>query len=392
MPHKADETYFEKKKKWSEYKDQILDYYLKPYLDKVSKIGKPITIIDCFAGRGRFLDGSDGSPRIIANRIQDKLRNSTTPIDLIAIEKCDNLIAPLTDALSEYTFATVRHDSFQNMTSLIDQAARNKTVFLYIDPYAVEGLDWATIDNALSHIRRSDSSVELLLNFNAHAFVRRATATLGQAMPAFHYDTAEAEREHEEDWKRVLEETPSVEKLDKAVGQHWWKTIFRDVVEPEEQRKQLISGLCDRLTSLSRYACPYEIREKPHHTTPKYVLVFASRFPGAITLVNRAVVNARDKFVEDTLPPQNALFEMRSKVWVPEPIDAREYIRKTLRGCESPLSVKKLTEQVIIQYFGIFTDTVFKQQIKEMYSAGQLIAEGNPERLNDDSVISLARK
>ena len=37
--HKADKTFFEKKRHWSKRKDKILGYYLTPYLAKVSKLG-----------------------------------------------------------------------------------------------------------------------------------------------------------------------------------------------------------------------------------------------------------------------------------------------------------------------------------------------------------------
>ena len=191
MPHKAGDSFFDKKEKWSEYKDQILSYYMKPYLAKVSRLKKPITIIDCFAGRGQFKDGNDGSPRIIASKIQEQLRIHGTPeIRFLAIEKSDGLIDALTDSIREYSFATVRHDTFENTATLIAELSKTNTVFLYVDPYAIEGLDWGTIVKALSQIKLSQSSIELLMNFNAHAFVRRASAALGKPIPDFAFDPA----------------------------------------------------------------------------------------------------------------------------------------------------------------------------------------------------------
>lgn len=62
--------FFHEKKPWSRYKDLILDYYLEPYLAKVAKLRRPILIVDCFAGPGRFDDGERGSPLIISHRLQ----------------------------------------------------------------------------------------------------------------------------------------------------------------------------------------------------------------------------------------------------------------------------------------------------------------------------------
>src|ERR1700683_3193361 len=58
--------FFEAKRPWSKYKDFILGYYLDPYIPKVATLKKPILIVDCFAGCGRFGDGEPGSPLIIA--------------------------------------------------------------------------------------------------------------------------------------------------------------------------------------------------------------------------------------------------------------------------------------------------------------------------------------
>lgn len=392
MPHKAGDSFFDKKESWSEYKDQILNYYLKPYLAKVSRIGKPITIIDCFAGRGKFKDGKDGSPRIIAKRIQEQLRVEGTPdIQLLAIEKSDGLIEPLIDSLKEYSFASVRHDSFENTTPIIDEVSKTNTVFLYVDPYAIEGLDWNTIEKALSHIKQSQSSIELLMNFNAHAFVRRASAALGKPLPDFAFDTDEARQEHVEDWERIAAEVPTVEKLDKAVGSNWWLQIFRDFNLPSQQRDKLVKGLCSRLEDLGRHAYSYEILEKPHHTTPKYVLVFASRYTGAITLVNEAVVDARDNFVEKHLPEETGLFgDMRPAKWVPQPTDIRKEVREILRNESSAIEREHLVEKYIINHFGIFRRKTIEEQIKAMYEEGEILIS-DPAKWNKQSLLRIAR-
>ena len=62
--------FFKRKRDWSKYKDLILDYYLGPYLQIVKQIRKPILVVDCFAGPGRFDDGQSGSPLIIAKHLQ----------------------------------------------------------------------------------------------------------------------------------------------------------------------------------------------------------------------------------------------------------------------------------------------------------------------------------
>src|SRR3990167_11042175 len=75
MGHTRD--FFKIKKGWSLQKDEIFDHYLKPYIAKILSTGKPLTIIDCFAGKGRFEDGSIGSPVIIAKHIKSVLEGNS---------------------------------------------------------------------------------------------------------------------------------------------------------------------------------------------------------------------------------------------------------------------------------------------------------------------------
>jgi len=204
-------------------------------------------------------------------------------------------------------------------------------------------------------------------------------------------DTDEARQEHIEDWNRVAVEIPTIEKLDKAVGSEWWLKIFRDIVQPRQQRNELVKGLCARLEDLSRHAYPYEILEKPHHTTPKYVLVFASRYTGAVTLVNNAVVKARDTFVEEHLPEEVGLWgDMRPDKWVPKPTDVREGVREILRRESGPIDRERLVDKYVICNFGVFRKETIEKQIKALYEDGEVIVTDS-NRWNKKSLLRIAR-
>lgn len=68
---KDNKDFFKKKNEWSEIKDRLLGCYLTPYFQKVLLTRKPIFYVDCFAGKGKFEDGKDGSP-LIALRIREE--------------------------------------------------------------------------------------------------------------------------------------------------------------------------------------------------------------------------------------------------------------------------------------------------------------------------------
>ncbi|MDD4972682.1 MAG: hypothetical protein PHT07_24900 [Paludibacter sp.] len=68
--------FFKVKNPWSKIKDQILEKYLPPYLNKISKLGNRIVIVDGFAGPGIFDDGSIGSPKMICDISKKHLGNN----------------------------------------------------------------------------------------------------------------------------------------------------------------------------------------------------------------------------------------------------------------------------------------------------------------------------
>ena len=62
------DSFFERPRSWSLIKYKILKNYLLEYFPKVNqKYRSPAIVADLFAGKGKFDDGSDGSPMIIAN-------------------------------------------------------------------------------------------------------------------------------------------------------------------------------------------------------------------------------------------------------------------------------------------------------------------------------------
>jgi hypothetical protein len=73
-------------------KDKLLTEYLPNYLQKVARNpGKPIVVVDGFAGPGRFGDGQEGSPVLIARTIEHAAPRMPKPASAFFIEKHDEL-------------------------------------------------------------------------------------------------------------------------------------------------------------------------------------------------------------------------------------------------------------------------------------------------------------
>ena len=96
MGHKAGREFFDRKRDWSERKDRVLREYLPPYLQKVAhRPGRPILVVDGFAGPGAFRDGKPGSPLIIRSVLEEAMRRPGVRVEALFIEADSELHAEL---------------------------------------------------------------------------------------------------------------------------------------------------------------------------------------------------------------------------------------------------------------------------------------------------------
>lgn len=288
MPHKAGQEFFEEKKPWSRRKDFILEYYLDPYLSAIQRVRRPILIVDCCAGPGCFDDGEPGSPIIICERVKQVLtKGSTVDISVRCIESDADLFKSLEQNLSEYEFAAARFGTFSEYLPRIANAAESHSTFLYIDPFAIEGLEWNGLDQVFAQVA-SGVSVEVLLNFNAGAFVRRGLGTLKRPIPE-----PDPEIEDTEDVEIERTNIPPIEKLNAAVGGDWWIPILSETNSFPTQVSLIAEGLIDRLRNRFSEVCSIGLKAEDHHTVPKYYLIFASREPLALIFMNEAMLKVK---------------------------------------------------------------------------------------------------
>lgn len=283
MPHKADKSFFSVKKSWSKKKDQILTYYLKPYLAKVVTLRKPVVLVDGFAGRGYFEDGEPGSPILLCQHAKaQQIRGNDVAI--FCIESNSDNFSFLQTALSGFNSVTTKLGRFNDYVDEIVELAALNTVFLYLDPYTVGGIDLASLDRIFEAID-SGSSVEILLNFNAAIFVRCGLRALKLAT-----DNSDEEDETYDELESLG--TGEVEKLDRIVGGDWWKSVLFENPNFLTQVHLIASKFMDQLRRRFKEVCMVAVKEKPSHRCPKYYLIFASRHSDALILMNESMASA----------------------------------------------------------------------------------------------------
>ncbi|MFG0251685.1 MAG: three-Cys-motif partner protein TcmP [Phycisphaerales bacterium JB038] len=369
MGHQADESFFESKREWSKRKDAILEYYLTPYLAKVAKLRRPIVIVDGFAGPGVFDDGNDGSPLIIAKALSEA-RDRGAAVRLLAIESVPSLHERLRANLSSYEFAETRRSHFHEALPEIEQVSRSSTTFLYVDPYAICGLDWSGLDTVFRQIE-SNRSIELLLNFNASAFCRIARAVLKRP-------TVEQDDSSDDASPSSLR---TLATLDTVAGGDWWRSVFTSTSEFTDEVEAIGRGVTERLRQRFAETCEMPIKEHYHHTVPKYSLIFASRSGHAIQLINEAAVMDRRTWVDQEIPPEELLFESRPEDLVPRKEALDELILDRLAG---PMKRGDLARVIIRCEFGKYSTADINQAVSRLLRVRRVQAEAGKMRINDE--------
>lgn len=288
---KKNDDFFVEKKPWSEVKDQLLGCYLKPYIAKILHTRKPLVYVDCFAGKGKFDDGKQGSPLIALEIMQQGLNSSTMSGNLqiapafIDLNYADDLRANLKDFPRVKIVAGAYEDT-------IDELLKNKggcNVFLYIDPYGIKALNCSKFDEFANG---QFNSIELLINMNSFGFIRECCRVMGKQFKmddeTFFDDLVEY------DSTRLDASDKSVEALNQIAGGDYWRSIIEQYASGKldgYEAEECFSGLyCQRLSRTYKYVLNMPIRiKKGQHT--KYRMIHATNHPDGCVLMADNICN-----------------------------------------------------------------------------------------------------
>jgi len=371
--------FFAAKREWSKYKDMILEYYLTPYLPKVCSLGKPVVVVDCFAGAGRFDDGTDGSPRIIAKAIE-KLATKGKPVKALLVEEKKTYFRQLEDNVREFgSICEPIHCSFEESVAEIGRFALTHTIFLYIDPYGLKPLKFSLLSSIYKHLK-SGTSVEVLMNFNSSSLVRNGRAALGLTQK----DIPEGEWffDSEEETKRTM----SPEEIDDIAGGEYWRDIVSSDMSFPEMEESCSHKYMAKMSRYFQGVRNYPIKEKYIHKNFKYRLIFGSRHPDAMILMNDAVCKARDRFLKKERV-EGWLFDLRQEDEKHDPVRLEDTIRSVLDKVDR-ISRRDLIVNTLELLFGEYFEKECKSAIYTLREKGLLYSASGKARFNDDELLS----
>lgn len=327
---KDNRNFFKHKKIWSEVKDELLGCYLVPYFNKIISMGNPILYVDCFAGKGKFDDGKNGSPLTALESLGKSIQQCARPYGKIPKVQMKfielNHSADLSSNLMGQPegLCEVIEGKFEDkIKPLLDKAMtdhRHLNVFLYVDPYGVKVLNAALFDS----LPMTFTTAELLINLNSFGFIREACRVMKISI-----------REKEDEVFSDLDEYDSsfmdnIEELNDIAGGSYWQEIITDYgktkincyqAEREFSRKYKL-----RLRETYKYVLDMPIRLKAGQH-PKYRLVHATNHPDGCTLMADNIAKRTDRLVIEiqsggqlSLMPQTAENQMVSDDFLTEKI------------------------------------------------------------------------
>lgn len=316
---KDQREFFKEKKEWSKIKDTLLGGYLPQYFQKVLFTQKPIYYVDCFAGKGKFDDGQDGSPMIAMQSIHNSVSKSK-----LEPQKLQDAIRPYfielnhADALQENLKAAppfpgtyhVIGGRFEDEICGILSNRRGDNVFLYIDPYGIRALN----SQLFAKIQGFDfRSFEMLINFNSFGFFRDACRVL-----KVDYTQDEAFRDLDDlvEYEPTLVDvsSDSEQLLTDIAGGIYWKDIVRDYqqgrINGYQAEMRLSTEYKEHLKTRHTYVLDMPIRLKKEYR-PKYRMIHVSDHPDACFLMAQNMLSRKDElFINVQSGGQISIFDV----------------------------------------------------------------------------------
>lgn len=380
---KSNKDFFKNKNNWSEIKDRLLGCYLPQYFQKLLMTQKAIFYVDCFAGKGKFDDGNDGSP-LIALKIRDdcmertKARNARINTCFIDLNYADELSKNISQYCGMSNNVSVISGKYEEQIEGIISNKRGLNVFLYIDPYGIRALDSELFDKFSTY---GFNSIELLINMNSFGFFRDACRVM-----KVEYKDDEALNSLED----IVEYAPtqinpskqSEALLTSIAGGDYWKAIVMDYnagkFDGYEAEKQFSTKYKERLREKYKYVLDMPIRLKPGQR-PKYRMIHVTNHEhGCILMADNMASRSGELFVEVQQSGQMSLFDLNVENEIISEDEVQEKMLLFLNKFPEGIGTDRLLASFFTEYGVICKSGFIKKIWKIMENNGVISVVRDP--------------
>ncbi len=374
---KKNNDFFVKKKDWSTVKDELLGCYFKPYVSKILHTYRPLVYVDCFAGKGKFEDGNDGSPLIALKIIAECLERTTVQNPEIETSFIDlNYADDLRKNLSAYPKANIVSGKYEDNIKSILRNKSNCNVFLYIDPYGIKALQCSFFDD---FAKENFNSIELLINMNSFGFIREACHALGTTFDdkSLFADLVEYEP------TKLDESEKSINELNEIAGGDYWQEIIEAYkngkIDGYEAEDRFAEKYCERLRQSYSYVLNMPLRIK-RGQRPKYRLIHATNHRDGCLLMVDNICNRWEALQDIQTGGQLSMFEEDCNNQVVDEEDVRRKTYEFFSQYSDYVSLHDALAKFFMRFGPICSTGDIKKIIKEFEKGGLITIQRNPSQ------------
>src|SRR5262249_19362810 len=151
----------------------------------------------------------------------------------------------------------------------------------------------------------------------------------------------------------------------------FWRTIAEDdSLSFAEKLDAFGDAYLDRMRSAFDYVCSYAVKEKYEHPVPKYLLIYGTRHPDGIELMNDAMHKPNQEFLGGQFV-KGWLFDQTPEEAKPDLQPLCEGIEKLVRQ-KGPLTRKSLRTQTVCSFFGRYASKDHNAAVQSLLKQGRL--------------------
>ena len=349
----------------SVFKHAILDQYMIRYATMTASKLTPrrSVLVDGFAGRGRYDDGSPASGEYMMLAAQKSKHHTEIPIFLVEKNKRDFDV--LNGVANEYRARGVRvdtrHGDFGTHLDEVLDLALGASLFMFLDPCGAN-LSWAQLEPVLTTRRGKWPRTEALLNFSAD-LTRRAGGQVNKGQ--FDAD--------------------GVRRLDLVCGDTWWRQIALDAFHAsgdqdwETAANAVAIEYAQRLARVANMQWAVAPVYRRSHHQPVYHLVFLTHDPHGLWVMGDALAVAHQKWIRALGPDEEEAEGMLFSTIDHQIEENRAWsvavIKQNLVALLSSgdtMDVVQHTKAIFGKSYGLAKETDFSCALRELVKAGDV--------------------
>ncbi|MCL4262442.1 MAG: three-Cys-motif partner protein TcmP [Anaerolineae bacterium] len=267
-----DDEFFRDKRPWSKIKDKVIGGYMPAYLRKVALLGKPILLVDGYAGPGVFDDGEPGSPLIMCSAAEKYVKSQYSALFVNHNPSHHNKLQEILVKQGWNSRAKAILGDSSQLLNILSTQLRDQTVFVYLDPFGLKGCEFNTLKPFLT--RSNQFSTEIVINMS---------------MPITHRLAApKAKAEGRENDPRI---TSNRNRMTKVFGGDYWQEIYFSDMLAGEKEFAVMEEYRNLISQYLPYTGSCPVRESTSSRI-KYFITFASRHIDAMLLLNDEMCKA----------------------------------------------------------------------------------------------------